>query len=49
MSSNRFSRMAATTVSVVNSIPAFFWAAWILAVLVGTAALAFNNATPPPL
>jgi hypothetical protein len=47
MSARRFSRMAATTVRVVDRIPVFFWAAWILAVLIGTAALAFNSAAPP--
>jgi hypothetical protein len=47
MSANHFSRLAASTVRVVDRIPVFFWAAWILAVLVGTAALAFN--TSPPL
>jgi hypothetical protein len=49
MSANQFSRMAAATVHVVDRIPVFLWAAWILAVLVGTAALAFNTAAPPSL
>jgi len=49
MSAKQFSRMAATAVSVVDRIPVFFWAAWILAVLIGTAALAFNTAAPPSL
>ena len=47
MSARRFSSMAATTVRVVDRIPVFFWAAWILAVLIGTAALAFNSGAPP--
>lgn len=49
MSAKDFTRMAATTVRVVDRIPVVFWAAWILAVLIGTAALAFNSAAPPSL
>ena len=49
MSATQFSRVAATTVRVVNRIPVVFWAAWILGVLIGTAALAFNTAAPPSL
>ena len=49
MSAQQFSYLAASAVSAVNRIPVFFWAAWILAVLVGTAALAFNAVAPPAL
>jgi hypothetical protein len=49
MSAQQFSRLAAATVRVVERIPVFFWAAWILAVLVGTATLAFNTAGTPSL
>jgi len=49
MSAKNFTRMAATTVRVVDRIPVIFWAAWILAVLIGTAALAFNTAAPPSM
>jgi hypothetical protein len=37
-----FPHIAATTVRVVNRIPAMVWAGWILAVIVGSALLAFN-------
>jgi len=49
VSAQQFSYLAASAVSAVNRIPVFFWAAWILAVLVGTAALAFNAVAPPAL
>jgi hypothetical protein len=49
MSAKHFTRVAAATVRVVDRIPVFFWAAWILAVLIGTAALAFNAAPTQPL
>lgn len=49
MSAKQFSRMAATAVRVVDRIPVLFWAAWILAVLIGTATIAFNTAVPPSL
>jgi len=49
MRAKHFSRMAAAAVRAVERIPVFFWAAWILAVLVGTGALAFNMAPPPSL
>jgi len=37
-----FPRFAATTVRIVDSIPALVWAGWILAVIVGAAILALN-------
>jgi hypothetical protein len=39
--------LAATTVRVIDQIPVLFWFAWILAVLIGTAALAFNTSGLP--
>ena len=40
-----FPRLAATTVRLVDSIPALVWAVWILAVIVGAAVLALNAPT----
>jgi hypothetical protein len=37
-----FPRFAATAVLVVNKIPTLFWAAWIVAVVVGSAVVALN-------
>ena len=37
-----FPRFAATAVFVVNKIPTLFWAAWIVAVVVGSAVVALN-------
>jgi hypothetical protein len=40
-----FPRFAATTVRIVDSVPALVWAGWILAVVVGAAFLALNAPT----
>jgi hypothetical protein len=37
-----FPRFAAAAVDLANRIPTLFWAAWILAVVLGSAALALN-------
>ncbi len=38
-----FPRFAAAAVNLAHKIPTLFWAAWILAVVLGSAALAFNT------
>jgi hypothetical protein len=46
MSAVKFTFLASTAVRAVDRIPAVFWAAWILGVLLGTAVLAFRVNLP---
>jgi hypothetical protein len=46
MSTVKFALLASTAVRAVDRIPALFWAAWIIGVVLGTAVLAFRVNVP---
>ena len=46
MSAVKFEQIASTAVRAVDRIPTAFWAAWIIAVVLGTAVLAYRVNVP---